>query len=58
MLHIKLVPLLVSVTAPLNGEAQLVLFVADALAVGNVGLSVIVALDVFVQPFAPVTVTI
>ena len=58
LLHIKLVPLLVSVTAPLNGVAQLVLFVGLALAVGRVGVLLIVALAVFVQPFAPVTVTV
>ena len=36
----------------------MVLFVALALAVGKVGVLAIVALDVLVQPFAPVTVTV
>ena len=58
MLHAKLVPLLVNVIEPLNGEVQLVLLVGVALAVGGVSVLFTIALAVLVQPFGPVTVTV
>ena len=57
LLHTKLTPSVVKTTVPF-GAVQLVLTVGVAVAEGNIGALVTVALVVLVQPFAPVTVTV
>ena len=58
LLHTNVAPLEVSVKPPLYGVEQLLLSVAVILAVGNVGVLLIVACAVFVQPLVAVTVTV
>ena len=57
-LHANVAPLEVSVKPPLYGVEQLLLSVGAMVAVGNVGVLLIVACVVLVEPLVAVTVTV
>ena len=58
LLHTNVAPLEVNVNPPLYGAVQLLLGMGAMVAVGNIGVLLIVACAVLVQPLEAVTVTV